>query len=88
LQGDVPQFEHAKDQLCGNRAPPVSTWTPAILLDVYSLAWTSIGQKPLTISHRSCRQALCHHSRILMSQTAFRWDNHPFGKIVALVRMR
>jgi hypothetical protein len=47
LQGDVPQFEHAKDQVCGNPGYPVSSWVPAILFCVYSLAWTSNRSKTL-----------------------------------------
>jgi hypothetical protein len=38
LQGDVPWFEHADDQLCGKPGALVSSLAPVILLCVYSLA--------------------------------------------------
>lgn len=88
MQVDVPRFEHAKDQLCGKPNIPVSTWVPAILLYVYSLARASSQSKTVHEKPQLLPPGASLRRRILVSLRAYRWDNPPFRKIVALGRMR
>lgn len=88
MQVDVPQFEHAKDQLCGKPNLPVSTWVPAILLYVYSLARGSSQSRTMDKKPQLLPPGASFRRRILVSLRASQWDNPPFRNIVALGRMR